>query len=223
VRTLLIALLITPLALAVAACRGGTSTSQPIHLVLDMDFQQKLKTQSQSHFPGWVDGRSMRLPISRHDPADPTREETLVVARGSLPDSRLLPDPKKPGKNADGSWMQNPVLLTEEVLARGKERFEIFCSVCHGYTGRGGNGTEAHGMAGRRWPVAIPSFHFDPEKEKTDPTQNRVAKLTDGEIFDVLSSPIGKSTMPSYAARISVEDRWKIIHYVRALQNLDKP
>jgi mono/diheme cytochrome c family protein len=215
-RTLTIALL----ALGAAACRGGISTSPPVHLVPDMDFQPKLKAQSQSHFPGWVDGRGMRLPISRLDPADKTREETLVVARGSLPDEKLLPDPKKPGRNVDGSWMQNPLPLTDEVLARGKERFEIFCSVCHGYTGRGGNGAEAHGMVGRRWPVVIPSFHVDPTK---DAAGNKVANYTDGEIFDVLSSPIGRNTMPSYAARISVEDRWKIIHYVRALQNLDKP
>jgi len=217
-RTILIALL----ALAAAACRGGISTSPPVHLVPDMDFQPKLKAQSQSHFAGWIDGRGMRLPISRPDPADKSREETLVVARGALPDPELLPDPKKPGRNVDGSWMQNPLPLTEEVLARGHERFDIFCSVCHGYSGRGGNGPEAHGMVGRRWPVVIPSFHLDTEKEKTDPASNRVAKLTDGEIFDVLSSPIGKNTMPSYAARISAEDRWKIIHYVRALQNLDK-
>ena len=51
---------------------------------------------------------------------------------------------------------------------------------------------------------------------------NRVANLTDGEIFEVLSSPVGKNTMPSYAARITIEDRWAIIHYVRALQNLGK-
>jgi hypothetical protein len=69
---------------------------------------------------------------------------------------------------------------------------------------------------GRRWPVVIPSFHVQEGKD------NRVANLTDGEIFDVLASPVGKGTMPSYAARLPVKDRWAIIHYIRALQNLGK-
>ncbi|MSR38541.1 MAG: cytochrome c [Planctomycetes bacterium] len=203
-------LMILVASLALFACRGGTSTSPPVHLVLDMDFQPKLKAQSASAFDGWADGRAMRLPVTD------SQNRVSVVAHGSLPDPILMPDPNKAGKNVDGTWLKNPLPLTNEVLERGRERFDINCSVCHGYSGQGGNGAQAHGMVGRRWPVVIPNFHVVEGKD------NRVANLTDGEIFEVLSSPVGKNTMPSYAARITVKDRWAIIHYVRALQTLGK-
>ena len=193
------------LALALGACRGGTSTSPPVHLVLDMDFQPKLKAQAAMKFENWADGRSMRLP------ADGT------VARGTLPDPVLMPDPKNAGKNPDGSWIStNPLALNEQTIERGRDRYDIHCSVCHGLSGRGGNGPEGHGLVGRRWPVAVPNFHA------ADGKDNRVANFTDGEYFEVMSSPVGRNTMPSYAARISVADRWAIVHYIRALQNLGK-
>jgi len=191
------------LALALGACRGGTSTTPPIHIVLDMDFQPKLKTQSETRFEGWKDGRSMRLPVKG------------TVAQGSLPNLTLLPDPKSPGKGTDGQWLaKNPLALTAETLARGKDRYEINCAICHGQSGRGGNGPEGHGLVGRRWPVAVPNFHVVQGKD------NRVANFTDGEFFEVMSSPVGRNTMPSYAARVSVEDRWAIVQYIRALQTL---
>jgi mono/diheme cytochrome c family protein len=201
-RTLTPATLLLALAFALPGCRGGLSESPPVHLVKDMDFQPKLKAQAAAPFPGWKDGRAMRLPVPG------------TVARDSLPKADLA------HKNPDGSFVTtNPLPLSAAVLERGRERFDIFCSVCHGYSGRGGSGAQGHGMVGRRWPsgVIIPSFHAVEGKD------NRVALLKDGEIFDVLASPIGKGTMPSYAARIPVEDRWAIIHYIRALQELGKP
>ncbi|MBM3960644.1 MAG: cytochrome c, partial [Planctomycetes bacterium] len=68
----------------------------------------------------------------------------------------------------------------------------------------------------RRWPAAVPNFHFQPGEGK----DNRVANLSDGEYFDTITN--GKGTMPGYGARMSVEDRWAIVHYVRALQSLSK-
>ena len=69
-------------------------------------------------------------------------------------------------------------------------------------------------MVGRVWPVTIPNFHFVEGKD------NRVPMMPDGEFFEVIT--YGKGTMPAYGPRISVEDRWAIVHYVRALQNLSK-
>ena len=109
------------------------------------------------------------------------------------------------------------MVLGREVSAidRGQDRFNIHCSVCHGYTGQGGFGlADGHGLVGRRWPVVIPSFHFAEGKD------NRVPNLVDGEMFDNITN--GKGTMPAYGARLSVEDRWAIVHYVRALQSLSK-
>jgi mono/diheme cytochrome c family protein len=194
-------------ALLTSCMRGGVSQDPPVHLVLDMDFQPKFLAQSKSDFAGWTDHRGMRLPV-----AD-SFGKTLVVARGSLPNPALK------NRDANGTFVtQNPVTADLAVLERGRERFDIHCAVCHGYSGQGGGGpamtNTAHGLVGRRWPVVIPNFHF------VNGADNRVPQMPDGEFFEVIT--YGKGTMPAYGARLSVEDRWAIVHYIRALQKLSK-
>jgi hypothetical protein len=207
-RTSLLAL--AALTFGLSGCmRGGTSSQPPVHLVQDMDFQPKLRPQSKTSFEGWQDNRSMRMPVSAFD-------RPIVVPYHSLP------DPKLAHKDANDKFVTtNPLPLTMEVLERGRQRFDIHCAVCHGYSGQGGGGPgqqqTGHGLVGRRWSVTVPNFHA---VEGGDATTNRVALLADGEYFDVMS--IGRNTMPAYGARISVEDRWAIVHYIRALQQLSK-
>ncbi|MFN3243084.1 MAG: c-type cytochrome [Planctomycetota bacterium] len=202
--------------LSLASCedfRGFPSEKPPIHPVLDMDFQPKLRSQSEHEFEGWKDHRGARRPVSD------SFGNTLVVARGSLPDAKYA------HRDGNGQYVtSNPLPLTHKFMVRGKEmstidrgqeRFEIFCSMCHGQTGLGGNGPTGHGPVGRRWPVAVPNFHVN----KADGADNRVANLPDGEIFETITTGKG-TTMPGYGARLSVEDRWAIVHYVRALQSL---
>jgi hypothetical protein len=208
-------LLLATLAIGLASCmRGGTSDSPPVHLVLDMDFQPKVKAQSKSPFDGWTDHRGMRLPV-----AD-AFGKTLVVPHTPPINPALLAN-----RDASNQFVKvNPLSLDTKmvhlgrevsVLERGRDRFNIYCSVCHGYTGQGGNEKQGHGMVGRRWPVVLPNFHYVEGKD------NRVPLLADGELFEVITN--GKATMPAYGPRISVEDRWAIIHYVRCLQSLSKP
>lgn len=195
--------------------RGFPSDKPPIHLVLDMDFQPKVVAQSKSEFAGWTDHRGARRPV-----AD-TFGKTLVVAQGGLPDPALA------NRDANNQFVaENPLPLERRFMARGqemsvidrgRERFDIHCSVCHGLSGQGGNGPAGHGLVGRRWPVAIPNFHFDPAG---DAARNRVPTMPDGEYFEVIT--YGKGTMPAYGARISPEDRWAIVHYIRALQSLSR-
>jgi mono/diheme cytochrome c family protein len=176
--------LLLPLLLLAAGCRGGISDKPPIHPVLDMDFQPKLKAQSKSEFEGWADRRGMRMPVAG------------TIARGALDRPELTTF-----RNPDGSYLaRNPIPVSLEVLERGRERYDVFCSVCHDRTGSG------KGLVGKRWPVPIPSF-LDHE---------RVSKLGDAEIFDVVTN--GRSTMPAYGPLIPPADRWQIIHYIRALQ-----
>jgi mono/diheme cytochrome c family protein len=84
-------------------------------------------------------------------------------------------------------------------MARGQERFNIYCSPCHGRTGLG------DGMVVRRGYRAPPSFDDD-----------RLRNAPAGHFFDVISNGFGP--MPDYAAQINAEDRWAIIAYIRALQ-----
>jgi mono/diheme cytochrome c family protein len=199
----LLAMALLPVALT-SCMRGGISHEPPVHLVLDMDFQPKLLPQSKTEFAGWPDHRSMRAPV-----ADPFGK-TLVVARGSLPNAALA------NRDANSAFVTaNPLPVSSAVLERGRDRFDIHCAVCHGYTGQGGNDPQrGHGLVGRRWPVVIPNFHY------VEGADNRVPQMPDGEFYEVIV--YGKGTMPAYGARLSVEDRWSIVHYIRALQRLSK-
>ena len=92
-----------------------------------------------------------------------------------------------------------PFPVTKEVLDRGQERYQIYCSMCHGLTGYG------DGMIVRRGYRRPPSYHDD--RLRGEPV---------GHFFDVITN--GWGAMPDYAAQIPPEDRWAIIAYLRALQ-----
>jgi mono/diheme cytochrome c family protein len=92
-----------------------------------------------------------------------------------------------------------PFPVTKQVLDRGQERYQIYCSMCHGLTGYG------DGMIVRRGFRRPPSYHD--ERLRNEPV---------GHFFDVVTNGFG--AMPDYAAQIPPEDRWAIIAYIRALQ-----
>jgi mono/diheme cytochrome c family protein len=94
-----------------------------------------------------------------------------------------------------------PVTIDEAALRRGRERFQIYCTACHGMTGEG------DGMIVRRGFRRPPSFYDDRLQEGTTPAAH---------FFDVITN--GWGAMPDYAAQVPPEDRWKIIAYIRALQ-----
>ncbi len=92
-----------------------------------------------------------------------------------------------------------PFPISREVLERGRERFDIFCSPCHGRTGAG------NGMIVQRGFPAPPSYHID-----------RLRKAPVGHFFDVITQ--GYGVMYSYAGRVEPADRWAIAAYIRVLQ-----
>ena len=92
-----------------------------------------------------------------------------------------------------------PVTVTQELLERGQERFNIFCSPCHDQTGSG------NGMIVKRGLKQLTSFH-----------QQRLRDIQVGHFYDVITNGFG--VMYSYASRIPVEDRWAIAAYIKVLQ-----
>jgi mono/diheme cytochrome c family protein len=92
-----------------------------------------------------------------------------------------------------------PFAISEDTVKRGRERYQIFCSVCHGMTGHG------DGMIVRRGFRQAASFHDD-----------RLRQAPVGHFFDAITN--GWGAMPSYSAQVPVQDRWAIIAYIRALQ-----
>jgi mono/diheme cytochrome c family protein len=118
-----------------------------------------------------------------------------TIARGQLHDDPLLYTGKVDG--ADATVFPFPI--DDKAMTRGRERFNIYCSPCHGRTGQG------DGMVVRRGYRKPPSYH-----------QDRLRDAPVGHFFDVMTNGFG--AMPDYAAQISVVDRWKIAAYIRALQ-----
>lgn len=118
-----------------------------------------------------------------------------TIARGWLRDDQKFYE----GKQGRELVATLPVPLTRELLARGRERFNIFCSPCHDRTGGG------RGMVVRRGYQPPPSFHID-----------RLRDAPVGHFFDVMTNGLG--AMPDYASQIEVSDRWAIAAYVKALQ-----
>ena len=94
---------------------------------------------------------------------------------------------------------QPPMKLTPQLLARGRERYEIYCAVCHGLTGEG------NGEIVRRGFPAPPTYHVD-----------RLRNAPIGHFYDVITN--GYGVMYPYATRVAPADRWAISAYIRALQ-----
>ena len=119
-----------------------------------------------------------------------------VVARGFLDEDELLYTGKVDGKLATTF----PFPITTNVLARGRDRYNIFCSPCHDHVGTG------NGMAVQRgFRSRPPTFH-----------QDRLRDAPSGHFFDVISNGFG--AMNDYSAQIKPPDRWAIVAYIRVLQ-----
>ena len=125
--------------------------------------------------------------------AQPLVEGT--VARGQLHEDTLL----YTGKNGNAPADVFPFAITRDDLDRGQERFNIYCSPCHGRTGEG------NGMVVQRGYRQAANFHID-----------RLRMMPVGYYIDVMTNGFG--VMPDYRAQITVDDRWRIAAYVKALQ-----
>jgi mono/diheme cytochrome c family protein len=147
----------------------------------DMHDQPRYKPLGNSDF--FPDGRASR-------PLVPG-----TVARGFLREDARL----HAGKDAAGFLAEFPLEVDLALVQRGRERFDIYCSPCHGRTGAGA------GMVVQRGYRRPPSLHID-----------RLREARPGYFFDVITNGFG--IMPDYAAQVPVRDRWAIVAYVRALQ-----
>lgn len=147
----------------------------------DMHDQPRFKPLAKSDF--YADMRSARPPVEG------------TVARGQLHEDTYF----YTGKigNKPGDYM--PFAVTESVLARGQERFNIYCAPCHSRVGDG------KGMIVQRGFTPPPSYHTD-----------RLRNAPLGYFYDVITNGFG--AMPEYASQVPPQDRWDIVAYIRVLQ-----
>ena len=162
--------------------RGCSSSKPPIHVNPSMFNQPKYRPYASSEF--FYDGSAMRAPVAG------------TIARGHLPGDGAV----ETGKGADGSPVaSSPIAADETLLARGHERFDIYCRPCHDERGEG------KGVLFQR--AKVPTANL---------LEKKIHDQKDGEIFDTVTN--GKGLMPAYRYPIPARDRWAIIAYVRNLE-----
>jgi mono/diheme cytochrome c family protein len=174
--------------LVIAWYRAAPKRSPRIHLIGDMDFQPKYLTQAESNF--FADRRTMRPPVA-----------------GTVPEGELAADDHLYRGKIGDEWATTlPIPATMAAIERGQQRYEIYCATCHGLLGnsRGMTAVRAQQRQELKW---VPPVSLVGSAVRDQPV---------GQIFGTITH--GIRTMPSYAAQIPVEDRWKIVLYVRALQ-----
>lgn len=162
--------------------RGCTSSRPPIHINPSMDDQPRVNAQAESGF--FYDGAAMRPPVPG------------TVARGELRRDVAFHE----GKGPDGAFVAtSPVTADEQVLARGEDRYAIYCTPCHDARGRG------KGILFQRGNV--------PTANLLDP---KFVAYPDGQVYDVITNGVG--LMSGYRWPVPPEDRWAIVAWVRELQ-----
>ncbi|HEY2124555.1 MAG TPA: cytochrome c, partial [Chthoniobacterales bacterium] len=192
---------------AVFGFRGEKSTGSPLEVFPDMVRQVKVRAQAPSGF--FADGRGARTPILGTVPIgyDMPRPETMATPASAMaaPASRARTafssgtDYYDTGKMGDQWGTGLPVDVTPALMQRGRERFNITCAMCHGATATG------NGIAKQLGLTTVVTLQDD-----------RIRKMADGEIFNTISN--GKNTMMAYGSNLTVNDRWAIIAYLRAVQ-----
>lgn len=178
--------------------RHEPSQDPPINLVPDMDDQARFRAQGETSL--FADGRMSRSPVEG------------TVARGDLREDAAY----WTGMQGDQFIAKVPesVVVTDELLDRGQQRFGIYCAPCHDQTGSGNGAVHQ---------AALPLAELG-KAAWTMPTSlhdERVRGLPDGDLYNTIR--LGKNTMPGYGAQIPAADRWAIVLYVRALQASRQP
>lgn len=203
--------LIAIVIVATAGFRGSKTQRTPWEIFPDMVRQPKVRAQSPLGF--FADDRGPRMPVAATVPigyeppkpqigavpastpsgAPPALEEHAAFGFGGRTDYYAT------GKMGTNWGTGIPMPVTAQLMERGRQRFNITCSVCHGLT------AEGNGMAKQYGLNTVVSLQDE-----------RIRKMADGEIFNTVTN--GKNTMMSYGGNVAVADRWAIICYVRSLQ-----
>lgn len=180
--------------------RGEKFSSPPFMLFPDMDNQYKVRAQKPSDF--FENGQGARTPVEGTEPIGFEFPITSEGATGSNLDYSSGSDYLNTGLFGDfyGKGFPSELKMDEAFLARGKERYQITCTPCHGESGNG------LGVVSKYWAMPPTANLMDP----------RVKDMPEGQIFWTITH--GKGLMGPYNGVTSVRDRWAITAYLRGLQ-----
>jgi len=193
---LLMVALIPPV--VAARTRSTPSANRPIHIIQDMDIQPKFKAQTVN--PTFADGRAMRP------------EVVGSVARGET-----MLDAHLEAGVVDGTWattLPASIELDVATVERGEGRFNIYCAPCHGWNGMG------NGPVNERARFLMSNADGPPQGTSWTQARNLHdpgwSEQPIGQIYNTITN--GKNSMAGYGSQVSIEDRWAIALYVKALQ-----
>src|SRR5215467_1988746 len=174
--------------------RGSHFRKPPLFIFPDMEWQLKLRPQKENGF--FTNGLSSQF----HVPGTIARSTPLQTAAG--PVFPFEDAPVNTGRiTGTTNFVENtPLPITPVLLKRGQQRFNINCSPCHGATAEGKGITQKIGAM-----AVVANLH-----------DKRIVEMADGELFFVVTN--GRNLMGAYGPNVTVEDRWAIIAYLRALQ-----
>jgi mono/diheme cytochrome c family protein len=192
----IILILLTAVAVGVgiAGRQGRLSRQPPIEVFPDMDRQLKLRPQQPNDF--FTNGLSSQLP----PPGTIARSQPVQTVNGAVYPFEDAPVNTGRATGTTNFVETNPLPVTGQLLQRGRERFNIYCSSCHGALGDGNGISKKLGVM-----PAVASLQ-----------DKRIVELADGEIFHTIT--LGKGLMGAHGPLVPVADRWAIIAYLRALQ-----
>jgi len=174
-------------------CRGQVSSKPPIHPNPNMDQQKRYDPQEPSKF--FRDKRAMRSLVTGTVSRSPRKlrktDNHFLMANDHLYRGKV--------KGLYAETLPKEIRLSAQLLAKGKERYGIYCTPCHGATGNGKG--------------IISLFHT---KSLIPRNLHQVKNLKVGQLYEAILK--GKGTMVSYSSRLNVKERWAVVAYIRALQ-----
>jgi mono/diheme cytochrome c family protein len=213
--------------LMIARSRVTTSRTPPLSSFPDMDYQPKFKAQTKTNL--FADGRAMRAPVPgtvargqlQEDdhfyrglqPQGPSGKYRPVSMQNPAPSDPQSVDPKqRPPETQtqqppEPPWAKTfPLEVTDELIRRGREQFNVYCATCHGRTGAGNGPVSVRALELEQGTWIPPtSIHADYVREQPV-----------GKLFNTITNGVRK--MPGYGDQIKPRDRWAIVLYLRALQ-----
>lgn len=187
------------LATVSTGCVGMESEKPPIVGIRNMYNQPRYDVQERQPF--FADQRSMRPGVEGAVPREAERLIHWDTGRDAKGENWIMETPPRLVARNGGA---------SAFLARGQERYDIYCAPCHSLSGDGKGMVSRRAAALGASGLIAPSFHDD-----------RLRHIPDGQLYATIRN--GLRNMPAYAHNIPVDDRWAIVQYIRALQLSQMP
>ncbi len=184
--------------ISIAGFRGTKTEKTPLYIFPDMDRQQKFHPQGENQFYG--NRMDDRMPVGG-TVVRGTGLNQVAVFSGEYENVVIERPELLTGKDANGDEISEfPLPVTYELMELGRQKYDIFCTVCHGGLGEGNGVTLNYGI------------------NASNLTTDIYRQRPDGNIYNTIT--YGYNTMMGYGDKLTVEERWAVVLYVRALQKV---